>query len=60
MIPCRCQTTGHEPGCVNHLGGVYVNGVKMASCPWLEPYVTVAPVQTFILVGYPERWFPWH
>jgi len=33
MIPCHCQTTGHEPGCLNGLDGYYVNGVKVAALP---------------------------
>lgn len=43
MIPCQCQTTGHNLGCLNGLGGFYINGVKVlpAPPPIIAPTVTV-------------------
>lgn len=45
MIPCRCLTTGHDPGCLNGLDGFYVNGVKVAALP--PPIVTPTVTVTF-------------
>lgn len=43
MIPCRCQTTGHDPHCWNSVAGYYVNGVKVATHPppIVTPHVTI-------------------
>ena len=45
MTPCRCRTTGHEPGCLNRLDGFYINGVKVAALP--PPIITPTVTVTF-------------
>lgn len=37
LTPCGCQCTGHSPGCWFYLGGIYINGVKVAPSPVMLP-----------------------